>query len=188
MQRMPNEHERAKWTSDDSDASGFPEFEIGSDVNPDASRGQIVLACNCADHLAARTGVCLVIMVYHAATRVGMLIHIGRDEEISDEEMEFIRKPFDAYPQIDQEPEIAFVSSKALRAEFSRQLEELEKEFDTITDNARVRHIMVAEVPEGEDECSPICCEVRLDTVNGVVYVRDDYGDDQEVTLGSDRK
>jgi hypothetical protein len=50
--------------------------------------------------LEARSGSCLIIAIYTPRHGAGLLIHLGRDADLSDEGADLIRKPFEEYPQL----------------------------------------------------------------------------------------
>lgn len=169
-----------RWTAPDSDDCGCEPFEWGPTVTPQASRGQIVMGQN-GPVLEAASGNCLLVPVFLARGRIGLLIHLGRDESLGDADAAFVRKAFGKFPQLKESPRIGFISSAEIRAVYGRQIEQLQEVFRDCTHSPRFEEFQVG---CAEDEEGAMSVEVYLDTGRAELTIEDDFAEPQVIRYG----
>jgi hypothetical protein len=168
----------ARWSAPSILHDGYEEFEFGYGIEPKASMLQAAMGQD-GPELEATSGICLLIPIYVRRHKVGLLIHLWRDEQLSDEGAELIRKPFEKFPELADGPIVGFVSSEKVRAEFPDQIKAARELIKTFAPSARF-HDIDAETSEGKTfsdaGAGPMSLEVSLHTKTGELKVWDDYG------------
>jgi hypothetical protein len=181
---MIQEGEVYKWTAYDTDEREAERFENDYWTTPEVSRGQIVMAKN-SKSLETASGNCLLIVLYIAAEKSGILMHFGRDEELADGDAELIREVFDKFPELRDSPKIRFLSTNELLASFGKQVADLHQLFLEITVSPQMDDVILNPFrgkTMKENDC-PMSCSVNFDTRTAVLTVRDYYGPEQKVVL-----
>ncbi len=172
----------ARWSAPLLIYDGYEQFEFGYGIEPKASMLQVVMGQN-GPVLEAASAVCLLIPIYVLKHKIGLIIHLWRDEDLGNESAELIRKPFEQYPEIAVEPIVGFVSSQTIRTEHATQIGEAKALIETLAPSARFHDIIVQEPKTSPPDPNqdPMGVEIHLDTEKGVLDVRDDFGPDQTI-------
>lgn len=158
------------WSGHSTFRDGNTDFELKYGPHAKVSMMQAMLGQN-GPILEAGSGNCLLIVVYVQKLDAGLLIHLWRDEDLSEEAADVIRKPFEKYPQLCDEPIVGFVSSPSVIEMFPNQIPHSQALISSITRNARFHNIQAAEDSEGW-----MGVTVFLDTSKGKLHIEDDNG------------
>lgn len=182
----------AKWSAP-TDEGNVPCFEVGPNVEPDASMDEAVLSQN-GTRLDARSGVCLLIAVYVPALKLGAVIHLNRNEYLWSEQRELIRDVFTRFPQLSDVPYVGFVSNKDVEAESPDMVAQAKELILSLASTARIEEVWVNSIdhPDCDRELlepevlamdCPMSVEVCLGTSAGKLLILDDYGETQTIDL-----
>lgn len=163
------------WSGHSTSRNGNTEFELKYGEHEKVSMMQAMLGQN-GPILEAGSGNCLLIVVYVQKLDAGLLIHLWRDDDLSEEAADLIRKPFEKYPQLCEEPIVGFVSCPSVIEMFPGQIPQSQGLIDSITRNARFHNINAAEDSEGGMGVS-----VFLNTATGKLIIQDDNGADSVI-------
>ncbi len=159
------------WSGPSVFHDGNVEYELKLGEHEKVSMMQAMLGQG-GPTLEARSGVCLVIAVYVPRHEAGLLIHLWREEELSHEAADLIRKPFERFRQLADSPTIWMLTSSRLNATYPNQMDQAKAVIRQLAPTAQFREIVVT---DKEDEIS---VDVELHTQKGELAVNDDFGTD----------
>jgi hypothetical protein len=77
--------------------------------------------------LRAESVNCLLIPIYVNKHKVGCLIHLWPDFGLTDEAADLIRRPFEDYPELKENPTVGSVSSDNMRNQYPNQICEVKR-------------------------------------------------------------
>ena len=160
------------WSGHSTFRDGNTEFENSYGTHAKASMMQAVMGQN-GPTLEAESGSCLLIPIYVLKHKLGLLIHLWRDQDLSKESRDLIRKPFEKYAELLVKPIVGFVSSETMRQLYPGQIPEARKLLTTLSRTARFHDITAA-----ENRLAEMGIGVSLNTYSGKLHVHDDYGED----------
>lgn len=163
----------AVWSGRSLQHDGYEQFAFGFGYSPEAEMQQAVMAQN-GQVLSARSGICLVIPVYVAKHRLGLLVHLARELSLSEEAAWLITAPFDAFAELRENPVVGFVSSVAAAQDCGAQIFSARELIAARSPKVVFRDIITA---SGKNDDMHV--DVFVDTKNGQVHAFDDYGTDQ---------
>ncbi|MFL5329225.1 MAG: hypothetical protein ACJ8C4_09935 [Gemmataceae bacterium] len=184
----------AKWSAHNAHhTETAPAYACGAHVSPKASMDQAVLAQN-SKRLDARSGVCLLIVVYVPVERLGAIIHLWRNDELWPEQQELIRNVFTQFPQLCKHPYVGFVSNKKVERQQPRPAIQAKELVRSLAPTANIENLWVnsPDHPDFEPESleaellalkCPMSVEVCLATCTGKLLIADDYGEPRIIEL-----
>ncbi len=180
--------EIARWSSPECHAAGVEPYKCGYCFDPHVHPAQSAVAQN-GVVLSASSGICLIIVGYAERAKLGLLVHLNRDDMLSECDADLISNPFAMFPQLAEGLIVQFVSSEEVWRQHPEQLRQAKERIVSTAPRAILHDLLVGGrrlAHSDEDvigDMPPMSVDVFLDTTSGILEVIDEYGPPRHVPL-----